>query len=335
MGFLQSIQNWWNNLFHPHPTPVPPPPPTVPVVLGAQEGSAIWAFPTADITQTLQTAKAMGATSFRIEIAWANIEGIHGQYYWAAFDTMVDRIIAAGMTVLGVLDTCPPWANLSVPYNEWAPPKNSADFAAFCGIAAQHFTGKITTWEIWNEPNIAAFWATGPDAGAYTYLLVNAYKAIKAVQPAATVIVGGPSPAGIPFATWVQQMYAAGAAGHFDAMALHPYAMPSLPSAGILSQVSAVHSLMVQNGDAGKKIWFTECGAPTGSALDAVSQASQAQAFQELFAYAKANSFTGPIYPYCVRDMGTDPADDQQNFGVVTYSYAPKQAYAAITAVNM
>ena len=53
------------------------------------------------------------------------------------------------------------------------------------------YKDRVHHWEIWNEPNYWRFWLPQPDVGAYTTLLKQAYAAIKAVDPAATVMVGG------------------------------------------------------------------------------------------------------------------------------------------------
>lgn len=65
-------------------------------------------------------------------------------------------------------------------------------------------------------------------AERYTELLKVAYPAIKAVQPTGTVIAAGLSPAFEHDAPpiFVNAMYAGGAKGSFDAMAMHPYVFP-------------------------------------------------------------------------------------------------------------
>ena len=67
-------------------------------------------------------------------------------------------------------------------------------------VLAQHYVNKITTWEIWNEPNA---WTSSPKSGFYTggsfiypsnfaWLLKRSYASIKTFQPgAASVIVSG------------------------------------------------------------------------------------------------------------------------------------------------
>ena len=54
----------------------------------------------------------------------------------------------------------------------------------------------VHDWEIWNEQNRASFWLPKADPPTYTRMLKLAYPAIKQVDPHATVISGGLSPAG-------------------------------------------------------------------------------------------------------------------------------------------
>jgi len=69
------------------------------------------------------------------------------------------------------------------------------------GVLASHFAGRVTTWEVWNEPNA---YSESPSPGVYTgssfmypsnfaWLLKRSYAAIKTHQPgtSSTVVSGG------------------------------------------------------------------------------------------------------------------------------------------------
>jgi hypothetical protein len=69
------------------------------------------------------------------------------------------------------------------------------------GALAQHYAGRVSTWEVWNEPNA---WTSNPSPGVFAgssfvypsnfaWLLKRSYAAIKAAQPGttSTVISGG------------------------------------------------------------------------------------------------------------------------------------------------
>ena len=103
-----------------------------------------------------------------------------------------------------------------------------AQFAEYVAHLARQGADAI---EVWNEPNIDQEWPTGQIDGAkYTRMLAEAYRAIKAVNPATIVISGAPAPTGAENAfpgrvvnddRFMQQMAAAGAAQYMDCLGLH------------------------------------------------------------------------------------------------------------------
>lgn len=279
-----------------------------------------------DTDRALDMSRAAGVTSMRIDISWYVVEYNQGTYDFSLIDPLVNKMVAHNISVLGMLYDTPSW--LSGSTNPHAAPLTSTSIALFSQFAtatAQHYLGRIDTWEIWNEPNIPRFW-DAPDPAAYAALLKVVYPAIKSVSNTATVVAGGLSPdgSGVDPLTFVQGMYASGAGGYFDALAMHPYTFPQLPS---LAPVEAVHNLMTAYGDGAKQIWLTEVGAPTGTSPWAVSEEEQAQAVAMFVDFARNNPFVGPIYLYSLLDTGTDPADPEGNFGLIRRDFTPKPAW--------
>ena len=88
--------------------------------------------------------------------------------------------------------------------------------------AARYGADIVVGFEILNEPNLPFEWGGPPSAAAYTAFLKAAYKGIKAGNPDALVIGGGPSPNTGGFGGTVEDldfmngMYDAGAKGYFD-----------------------------------------------------------------------------------------------------------------------
>ena len=98
----------------------------------------------------------------------------------------------------------------------------------------------ITDWQIWNEANSPVFWHPRPSAAEYREVVALAADAIRAADPAATIVLGGMfgSPTkGVRAWDFLEQFLAdPEIAGSFDAYALHPYA-PNLD--GIASRCAA------------------------------------------------------------------------------------------------
>src|SRR5439155_16083437 len=89
----------------------------------------------------------------------------------------------------------------------------------------------VAAWEVWNEPNIAAFWSPKPDPVLYARLLAAAAAAIRETDPHALVLSGGLATASdrsngrtIAPETFLAALYRRGVRHTFDAVAVHPYA---------------------------------------------------------------------------------------------------------------
>ena len=306
------------------------------------------------ITQTpatqaawLANIKGIGITSVRIGANWAWIQyGGPTSYDWSQLDQEIASIRAAGLSLDLVITGAPPWAAVPSAASDPSPqPADPASFGAFAGaVAARYAPEGVRDFEIWNEPNNVVFWQPAPNPAAYTADLIAAHAAIKAVDPQAVVITGGLAPetdngTDINAITYLQDMYADGAKGAFDAVGYHPYSFPALPDTyeawsgwSQMSQTpTSIESVLAANGDASKPLWLTEVGAPT-SGPDGVGDAAQAEELTQAIADAKATKFIGSLYIYTYEDSGTDPTTDEDWFGLLSASGTPKPSFAAVAA---
>jgi hypothetical protein len=305
--------------------------------VGSQQPSIAWES-TAQMNADLDAMVAAGMTWIRADFYWSAIELQQGHFSWTATDTFVHAATARGLRILALPDYTPSWAR-SGPTDKY-PPRNPADFATFVRAAAQRYAPMgVHAWEIWNEPNNAAFWAPSADPVAYTTLLKLAYAAIKSADPSASVVTGGLSPAAdngrdVAPLTFVTQMYAHGARGSFDAVGYHPYSYPYAPmysaSWNTFFRTPDLYALMARNGDGAKRVWGTEVGFPTGTATKAVTEATQAAYIGAAIDQWSSWSFHGPIMFYTIRDLGTDPLDVNDNMGMVNRAGAPKAVFASV-----
>jgi hypothetical protein len=329
------------------PPPLPPPPPaptTTTSRFGVAAGGNIQNLSATDLARDLDMYKSAGSRWARIDVNWEVIQrGGPSSYDWAPFDRVVQASTSRGLTVLATIQYTPAWARPAGTPGT-TPPTDLSTYAGFAQAAVRHFAPMgVHAWEIWNEPNIG-FWSPAPDPARYAQMLKLAYPAIKQADPTAFVVSAGLSPYGAygqstatlmnPL-TFLERMYAAGAAGSFDALGWHPYNFTGIyfHPASAWSQVSetspSARSMMVANGDSAKQIWGTEFGAPTGTASSAVSESAQAQLVKDGYAKWKTWSFAGPLFWYSARDQGTNTVDREQNFGLVHFDYSPKPSLSA------
>jgi hypothetical protein len=314
------------------------PPARVPAAgYGFGDGAQMTWLSADDVNRELDAVANTSGTWLRVLIPWSQIEKTRGSFDWGHTDLVVDAAQARKLRVLGVIAYSPDWAHPEGA-SVTSPPDDARDYGAFAAEVAQHYAGRVSNWQLWNEPNLPEFFgASASNASRYSDLVKAAYPAIKAVQPDDTVVLAGLSrllgdespPA------FLQRMYAAGAGGFFDAAAAHPYVFPGgLAADGDngWSDVGRLHDVMAANGDGGKKIWMTEFGAPTSEDADGVSQKEQARQITDVLAAAAATGYSGPAFIYSIRDTNSaDRSDRESNFGsLLTSDWQPKSTAAVL-----
>jgi hypothetical protein len=288
----------------------------------------------------LANMKSIGLKWVRVDADWSWLQPTQSTFDWAPLDQEVEGIKAAGMSVDLVIDDTPTWArNAAVAGDDWGEPASASVYGTFAGdVAARYGPMGVSAYEIWNEPNIQLFWYPAPNASLFTAMLKDAYAAIKAVQPGATVISGGLSPAAndgtdIAPITFLQDMYADGAQGSFDALGDHAYSYPTLPDDdetysgwSQMNQTSpSLRSVMAANGDSAKQIWITEIGAPSAGP-NGVGTTAQAEEVTQAVAGAKSSSWIGAMFFYTYKDAASDP----DYFGLLNADGSAKPAWSAL-----
>ena len=326
---VTSIVTSPDHLVGPSRAEAAPNPPGVGISDG---GGLLWA-PDAELDTTVQFMAAMGVNSMRIAIPWSSVEYTQNQLDWTAVDRVVNKLRAANISMLGIIAYTPPWATSPVNQPISTRPASPAAFGDFAGKVAARYKGKVADYEIWNEPKGSMFYGPQPDAAGYTDLLKAAYPKIKAADSAATVVGGvlGAAEQGwgiVNPVDFTNQMYAAGAAGNFDALSYHPYQYSLKFSEGPYvdhspaRQVMDMRAAMVANGDGSKKIWATEYGVPT----TAVSGDQQNAMITDFIQKWRELPYTGPIFLYTMRDKATGSNDPEDTFGLLESNWGAKPA---------
>jgi len=161
--------------------------------------------------QDLDLIAAAGFKFIRMDFGWAGIESRKGEYRWGDYDQLLANLDKRGLRALFILDYSNPLYEETVsstnPVTHKAEqalaspqhPESVAAFARWAAAAADHYRGRKVIWEIWNEPNIQ-FWQPKPEVRQYTLLALASVKAIRAVDPGATII--GPATSELPGVFW-------------------------------------------------------------------------------------------------------------------------------------
>lgn len=317
----------------------------LPSTIGIAEGHDFYLMSEAQIAQTLDAMQALGVQNVRIGIFWADIEPEEGTFNWANVDRMVDAATARGMGILGTILYTPEWAGATLPPEdtEWASHPDPVKFGDFVSVVAEKYEGRISTYEIWNEPTGSMFWDP-VDPEAYTDILKEGYQAIKAVDPTAIVIAGsvvaGPTyvdGSALSPIDFLEGMYDAGAQGYFDAISYHPYQYTMSFSNGAnqpdefdypIEQLNEIRAVMVAKGDGDLKVWITEYGQPTNTVYQnsTLTQEQQAAFIEDLLRTWQNVDGAGPVFVYQTRDTAANSTDPDMNIGLYEFDWDPKLA---------
>jgi hypothetical protein len=304
--------------------------------------SSLYFMSQSDLDTAMQQMQTMGVTQVRVLLPWQYMEPADGTFNWTQADQLLNTAAKYGIAIDADITSSPSWATKYSPVPAGAPTSVS-DYVSFVQAVAERYGssnnsagGLLSSIEVWNEPNGFTGWYPTPSAQNYTDLLKAAYTAIKDVAPGITVVggvLGAAATIGsisVNPVTFLQQMYAAGAAGYFDALSFHPYTYGADFSAGIgmansaIQQLQALRALMNANGDAAKLIWATEYGQ---SSAGTNGQATQAAYIQDFLDTWSTLTGVGPMFIYSLLDDA-----EGNNMGLFTSDWTAKAAAAIVAA---
>jgi hypothetical protein len=221
-----------------------------------------------------------GVGTLRRLFYWPSLEPRRGKFAWATMDSVVGNLASRGIELLPVVYGSPRY----VAKRPNVPPVGSAKrrklFRQFLAAAVKryghhgtywtnptlyrrHHPGKrarpVRAWQIWNEPNLAKFFAPRPSVPQYASLVRSAHAAIHGADRRATVVLAGMSGRGHPsdrkFLNRLYRVHRIKTA--FDAVAVNPYA-PQVHQ--VAAKIKRIRGVMRRHGDGHTDLWITELG---------------------------------------------------------------------------
>jgi Cellulase (glycosyl hydrolase family 5) len=319
----------------------------------------------------LAEATSIKAKVIRLPVTWHLMEengpGDTRAWFWDPLDAEMAAARAAGLKVIIEFGNSPCWAT-SAPkpcgagYETYAPmPSAYGEYARALGVLASRyatqFPGTVIAYEVWNEPNLTAFWpGVGPRPAAindtnnlfvdlsaaanYAALVKATYPVVKQADPTAAVLAGAISAGDVDY---LNALYSAGIKGSFDALSLHPYAgvQPNDYTTGLRPDecpytkppywcfqkgTEEIHAAMLANADS-SPIWFTEFGySSTQSGSHQIGgPTGQATLLAQTFAKIRTWTYVKVAAWYALNDVpGASPLE--QSFGLYDINGVRKPA---------
>ena len=202
---------------------------------------------------------------------WSAVEPAEGKWQWQELDLEMTYLAEHKMRCGGLLLGSVPWDKRSL----GLPVDNIPAWSNYVSQVVKHLQGKVTYWEVWNEP--PNFIGPKQTAEDYATILVSAYDAAKKADPKCQVGLAAKS----VNVNFLEKVIQAGGKDRFDYITLHPYEVLGTVADGngteavYMNIVPAVRKMLAAQNPSkvGVPIIFTELGADIRKGVDYPAQA--------------------------------------------------------------
>jgi O-antigen/teichoic acid export membrane protein len=238
----------------------------------------------ADVRSLVGLAQAAGAQVISTSTSFRTMQPFPRRpMRFGYIDRTIQAAHDAGLQVRLQIAGMPRWA-LDDPRYPGQPPRSQAELDTWARLVTtlmEHVAGKIDYLEVWNEPNVAKGWPTGPEPQEFARLLAATYPVVHQASPTTQVVSGGLASNDIGY---LQQVYKAFTklgvtATPFDMLGAHPFAGDHAPDSvdpakrydrdpfGLydenFSGFTGLHQVLVDHGDEAKPVYITQFGYST------------------------------------------------------------------------
>lgn len=308
-----------------------------------------------------------GIDSVRFWLSWSEVEVKHDEYDWTVADRLVREVASAGVTPVPFIFGTPEWAARRDGFAcdgtdcmPFAPTTSEtrAELAEFAAAAVrrygpggtfwEHNIGipyrPIGVWQLWNEPNLDAFYEPYVSPSRYAELVRVTAEGIRREDPRAEIVLAGLSGNRTTTTHWSTYEYleafydVEGVEESFDGIAVHPYASRTR---GVIQRISSAMAIAAGH-DSDVELWVTEIGWASGGPKDwslVKTPRLQAQllrrSFRRLIRRAGEWELRG-IYWYAWRDTprGQSVCPWCGRAGLRDRQGDPKPAYQALVSIT-
>ncbi len=338
--------------------------------VGMNVDQPVWPNPDIDVSHQLDVMSQSGVDSIRAVIDWSAAQPYSSwsqvpanqtsQYVdeggiptdFTQTDALVAAVAQHAMTLLPVVINAPAWDGENF-YGQVNIPRTPGPYAAFLKALVQRYGTNgifwqqnpqipklpVEMWQVWNEPNVWAFWPQKPQPWfrGYIPLLKAAHDAIKRADPHAKVVL-----AGMPNFSWIsiRTVIKHGGDNLFDVVDVHPY---TLTPRGVITILGYVRQMLDRHRHARTPLLAGELSWPSSQGRGAVNvgfdigtteagQAKKIGALLPLLARNRRSLRLGGFYYYNWAGQertGAEAFDFSGLFRISlsTYQFTAKPAY--------
>ena len=279
---------------------------------------------------TALAAGMCGAKVFRMGSCWRQPKE-DGPIDWTVGERLMDVFGAQGMEPQIICGGwLQPWAvEKDKPlFRDFGPGKmNHAMFpkldkwGTWITRFLKHYRGRIRFMEAWNEPDLVYF--GNFSVSDYNRLQKYFYKTVKSVDPSIRVMTGGYALLEMKDARYVIspnyiKETLQGSKGFYDIIAYHGHG----PQVAYTGEIRGLNRIRKEVGAVDIPWWSNE----TAISSAVIGERVQAETLFKKLLYCWANGGIGYTW-YNIRNKGYDPLSGEDNFGLITKDFHPKQVY--------
>ena len=193
-----------------------------PLQIGIADDGALTGEP-AEARATAAAWKRLGIDVARLQVSWSRVAPEPDRplaplgfdpanpddpgYHWGVIDAEVERLVEAGIEPILMIDGPPPlWASARPASGNQRFKPVAWQFAAFSAAVARRYGDRVTTYILWNEPNLPLWLQPQAEcskrrcrpvsADLYRFMVRGAYPAIRAADAESRVLIGALAPRG-------------------------------------------------------------------------------------------------------------------------------------------
>lgn len=273
--------------------------------------------------------KEAGVRWLRFFPEWSTLQPRQGAWNWEPADRFVVNAVSNGIQMAGIFLYFAPWASADGGTRK-CPVKDMQYWRDYTSGVMTRYRNVIKYWEVWNEFN--GSFAINGTPRIYAEMVQEAWQEARKIDPQIKI---GMSCANFDVG-FFDAAIKAGAAGHFDFIAVHPYenlgdVMGGDGEPGYLSMAASLRRMLAANGQpAEMPLQITETGFQAPVAPDPARDALQAEALVKAYVLSLAQGFQrlfwfearGPAY-----GKGTD-------HGIIRKDWSPRPAYTAMRTMS-
>jgi hypothetical protein len=325
----------------------------------------LWDFSDEGKSLTGGLIKQAGFGWLAQQVQWSAVETAPGQFDWSQVDAIVSTAQQSGLRILFSVEHAPAFYQRA---GGGLIPSDPTTYRTFMQAMASRYAGKVQAYEIWNEENLSREMGVGNVTPAsYVPLLEAGSAGVKTGDPSALVLLGAPSPTGADVAgqsindlTYLQQLYAYNngeVKTFYDALSAHPSGFsnppnctPATPQCSLsggfnnddsffaFTRVGEYRTLMMQQGEGAKKIWFTEfgyCSNPTPPPgfeyCASLTEQNQANFLVQAYQQARGLDYVGAMMQWNLNfQVAVPQTDEKWGFGIIRSDMSARPAYSAL-----